>query len=738
MAYDTTKYRIDFSNSSIESLINLNKRQLVVQIVKFILENKLITIEELNAKNLNPTHIKNIIASSSEYGGFSEDKKSRYSYFSIDSEKYYVSNQWRKSTIDGFIEFAENIGKDIFTITELSEEDEILEMAMENPEDLSFPLNQILYGPPGTGKTYNVSNIAAKIINAKNSSAIISKEEKFSRICMAIRTNCSDNIYDKLNGNNIYRNFSKSMVVWGWFLDNAYDSQNTIIHEDLKDIEGFKRSGWSQRMRYLTEFGFIEGDWKSQLSGALGDDMTLSASGISLKNRLKDYLTANRIDKESLKNWPRENGIPQFIVDEYVNEIIRSNLYPNNITAFKKTILCALNMCLNGDLFKQNKESRDSTQDEISLIRQYFDASDGNSDYKWIGWIGENLVDLGLISLVPGEINERIYYELTPKGLEVIDQIIENWQRVAPSMFGQYIDYETATNLGLIRFVTFHQSYSYEEFIEGIKPVISDNDQITYSVSDGVFKQLSTSAQFDKDNNYVLIIDEINRGNISKIFGELITLIEPSKRMFTINNEQPKSVLLPYSKTHFGVPNNLFIIGTMNTADKSITNIDTALRRRFSFLEFPPLYNLDSIGNVNKNGVNVDLKRVLEVINNRIEYLSDKDHLIGHAFFIGVNDWNSLCRTFRNNIIPLLQEYFYNDFEKVIKVLGDNDAWGKDESKNEKFIVKRKYKVDDLFGENEPFEEEYNDFTYRLNDNLVNERYDLLSEQFFIKGFNLK
>jgi 5-methylcytosine-specific restriction protein B len=176
----------------------------------------------------------------------------------------------------------------------------------------------------------------------------------------------------------------------------------------------------------------------------------------------------------------------------------------------------------------------------------------------------------------------------------------------------------------------------------------------------------------------------------------------------------------------------------MNTADKSITNIDTALRRRFSFLEFPPLYNLDSIGNVNKNGVNVDLKRVLEVINNRIEYLSDKDHLIGHAFFIGVNDWNSLCRTFRNNIIPLLQEYFYNDFEKVIKVLGDNDAWGKDESKNEKFIVKRKYKVDDLFGENEPFEEEYNDFTYRLNDNLVNERYDLLSEQFFIKGFNLK
>jgi 5-methylcytosine-specific restriction protein B len=305
-------------------------------------------------------------------------------------------------------------------------------------------------------------------------------------------------------------------------------------------------------------------------------------------------------------------------------------------------------------------------------------------------------------------------------------------------MFGQFIDYETATNLGYIRFVTFHQSYSYEEFIEGIKPVITDNNQIAYAIANGVFKEMARDAQYDIDNNYVIIIDEINRGNISKIFGELITLIETSKRINTINNEQPKTVLLPYSKTLFGVPNNLYIIGTMNTADKSITNIDTALRRRFSFLEFPPIYNIDSIGIVNKNGFNIDLKQVLKTINDRIEYLSDKDHLIGHAFFIGVNDWNSLCRTFRNNIIPLLQEYFYNDIEKVVKVIGDNDNWGKDESKNEKFIIKKKHKVQELFGENEPFEEEYNDYNYKLNEKLVNEEYFELSEQFFIKGFNLK
>lgn len=738
MAYDLTKYRIDFNDPNKESLINLNKRQLVVQVIKYILENGLSNVDDLNSKNLNPTHIKTIIATDVDYNQFSDDKKSRYSPFTVNGNNLFVSNQWRKSTIDGFVEFAEEIGNGHYSITELNEEDEILDLAMDESSPLNYPLNQILYGPPGTGKTFNVSSIATRIINAKNKSAFITKEEKFARICKSIRTTCSDSIFDKLNGNNIYRNFSKSIVVWGWFLDSKYDAQNTIVHEDLKDIEGFKRSGWSQRMRYLTEFGFIEGDWKSQLSGALGEDMTLSASGISIKNQLKEYITQNNIDKELLKNWPRENGIPQFIIDAYVQEIGKTSLNPNNITAFKKTIICALNMCLNSSLFKQNRESRESTQDEINLIRQYFDVTDGNSDYKWIGWIGENLVDLGLVTLTHREENERVYYELTPAGITLINKIIENWQLSNPSMFGQFIDYETAANLGLIRFVTFHQSYSYEEFIEGIKPVITEDNQIAYSVVNGVFKDMSVSAQYDPDNNYVIIIDEINRGNISKIFGELITLIETSKRMNTINNEQPKTVLLPYSKSLFGVPNNLYIIGTMNTADKSITNIDTALRRRFAFLEFPPIYNIDSIGIVNKNGFNIDLKQVLKTMNDRIEYLSDKDHLIGHAFFIGINDWNSLCRTFRNNIIPLLQEYFYNDFEKLVKVLGDNDSWGKEESKNEKFIIKKKHKVEELFGENEPFEEEYSDYIYKLNEKLINEEYSDLSEQFFIKGFNLK
>lgn len=108
------------------------------------------------------------------------------------------------------------------------------------------------------------------------------------------------------------------MVVWGWFLDDKYDASNTIVHEDLKDLEGFKRSGWSQRLRYLTEFDFIEGDWLTDFSGQLGDDMKLSGRGVILKNDLKNYLLENGIDKESLKNWPRENHLPDFFINKYL------------------------------------------------------------------------------------------------------------------------------------------------------------------------------------------------------------------------------------------------------------------------------------------------------------------------------------------------------------------------------------------------------------------------------------
>lgn len=219
---------------------------------------------------------------------------------------------------------------------------------------------------------------------------------------------------------------------------------------------------------------------------------------------------------------------------------------------------------------------------------------------------------------------------------------------------------------GRIKFITFHQSFGYEEFIQGIRAE-TDNGQVSYEIKSGVFVDTCSLAEEDPGQNYVFIIDEINRGNISKIFGELITLIEPSKRQGATD---ALTVKLPYSQEDFSVPNNLYIIGTMNTADRSLALMDTALRRRFDFIEMMPQPDL-----LAPNVADVNLQSMLTRMNERIEVLYDREHTLGHAFFMHLTNASSiddLADVFRNKIIPLLQEYFFEDWEKIRIVLGDD------------------------------------------------------------------
>ncbi|WP_262987362.1 AAA family ATPase [Flavobacterium sinopsychrotolerans] len=251
-------------------------------------------------------------------------------------------------------------------------------------------------------------------------------------------------------------------------------------------------------------------------------------------------------------------------------------------------------------------------------------------------------------------IDEKLLEDYYPEGKKIL-AISENYKPSNDTLIKNY------------DFVTFHQSFSYEDFVEGIKPRLDEGEtEVAFEIKDGIFKKLCIKAEADPKNKYAIFIDEINRGNVSAVFGELITLIEDDKRLGSTNELKVK---LPYSKRELGVPSNLYIIGTMNTADRSVEALDTALRRRFSFSEIMP--NPALLEEIQFNDFN--LAEVLKTINERIEVLLDRDHTIGHSYFLKIRNGDvvSLKSVFKNNIFPLLQEYFYHDYEKIALILGE-------------------------------------------------------------------
>lgn len=286
---------------------------------------------------------------------------------------------------------------------------------------------------------------------------------------------------------------------------------------------------------------------------------------------------------------------------------------------------------------------------------------------------------------------------------------------------------ETSEVLRNYKIVTFHQSYGYEEFVEGLRPVLSDKedseetesdkaDIVRYEIRDGIFKELCNEARKAPKQRFAIIIDEINRGNISKIFGELITLIEADKREGMGN---AISVKLPYSGEDFSVPQNVDIIGTMNTADRSLVVLDTALRRRFAFVEMMPDYKV--LKDIMVDGIKMD--ELLRRLNERIEVLYDRDHMIGHAYFIPLRDQPTLEhleQIFQQRIIPLLQEYFFDDWEKIRLVLGDNQK-AKEEHQFIKCEENTAGEVKRLFGDKHPLGDYGIKPRYVINENAFKE-----------------
>ena len=548
----------------------------------------------------------------------------------------------------------------------------------------------------------------------------------------------------------------KEILVW------KYEKKPT--EEDyLKAIENYKESEWTKSKR------------KVLINGKEYQIKAISCIAYGIANNLDSPANFYMFTTNELKNHIKNNCKNFKIIDSINNS---SHDYDDE------------------DEYNGEEDMPNEPKQTQSLNQILYGSPGTGKTYNTINKALEIIFQDSLTKedYENGKVKEERLVELSQNELseEEKKDIANDSRNLLKACFEKY------KNKGQIEFVTFHQSYGYEEFVEGIKAE-TNGGNITYEVKSGIFKKLCEKAKindnFDEiytkflddlneentkdletkqqkkkfkifrntsdsivvkpytdkatemlitkkmlqeyllnnkiidwkpyvvpiseyiantynfkseDNsskNFILIIDEINRGNISKIFGELITLIEDSKRL---DKPEQVEITLPYSGQKFGVPQNLYIIGTMNTADRSIAPIDTALRRRFVFEEMAPNPSLlkPIIVKENEEDTKLELDKLLEAINTRIEYLYDRDHTIGHAYLIDVKTLDDLKFAFKNKIIPLLAEYFYEDWENIDLVL-NNNGFIESKKDDDKYLSK---KIQDRIR---------NKITYKVSDNSI-------------------
>jgi uncharacterized protein with HEPN domain len=475
------------------------------------------------------------------------------------------------------------------------------------------------------------------------------------------------------NNNTTYKNYRKV----DWKLNGEWDAGHTLVQKTLTDITKYKTELNGFNHYYERLFACMENGQSSKIKPMAINQILYGPPGTGKTYTLKTEYFPKYITKEI--NLTKEQHI-----ENVIRELTWWQVIAIVVLKQGKTKVGSM---LNHPWMLQKAKLSNSNTIRPTLWGQLQSHTVPTCDFVNVKAKQQpfifNKTEDSYWEIVQEELKEH-----APEIYDLVDSL-ENFKPDASKEIKRYV------------FTTFHQSFNYEDFIEGIKPVLSENQEssdVSYQIEDGIFKALCKRAESDPENRYAIFIDEINRGNVSNIFGELITLIEHDKRK---GAEHAMSATLPYSKKVFSVPSNVDIYGTMNTADRSVEALDSALRRRFSFTEMLPQPDLIKTAGPLKasygilNGI--DLSVVLTTINKRIEKLLDKDHQIGHSYFLQVANIDQLKQAFQSSIIPLLQEYFFGDYGKIGLVLGQGFFAVQEPSNDENFFAEfNDYELDGI------------------------------------------
>ena len=474
----------------------------------------------------------------------------------------------------------------------------------------SIDLNQIFFGPPGTGKTYHTINEAIKIVDPEFYEIHKNDRDQLKARFKLLSLNNDNESLGQIGFTTFHQSFS---------------------YEDF--IEGIKPNEPKEGDAFL-KYEIQEGVFKKICR--LADD-SLNAVAVDTES----LVSLSTEEYEKAHFYKMSLGNTQ---DESDNEIYE---------------YCIENNCISIGFGNQ----LDFTGKDEKELRSFGNDNDlGSFDIQAMNLFSNYL-----------KIGNYVVISYGNKYVRAVGKVTGNYEYREDSELPNNLHYKNFRSVEWIftdEKISANEIYNKNLSMQTIYKLDKKYIKQEFFVKE---KKIDTHRLPKNPKNFVLIVDEINRGNVSSVFGELITLIEKDKRS---GADEELSVILPYSKETFSVPQNVYIIGTMNTADRSIEALDTALRRRFSFREMPPKHKLiESVGGLKStNGKlgDIDVVKILKIINNRIEKLIDKDHKIGHSYFLNISSKQDLKDTFRDKVIPLLEEYFFGDFGKISLVLGSS------------------------------------------------------------------